>query len=329
MLKQTDRRGVARLAALAIPLALGLLGGAAAAAEFPSKRMTMLVGYPPGGTADRTARVLAEMMGKDLGQTIVVENKSGASQTIAGTALLNAEHDGHTVLVVAEIDFVSAVATAKGLNYKLSDFRTVCGTATTPYLGLVVRADSRFKTVDDVVAEAKAKPGSLSWATAGLGTGHFWTMELFRREAGVNILHVPYQGGGPAITALLGGQVELMGGSYALWRPQLQAGKVRALLIQGPNRLADLPGVPSYKDKGWLPALKQGWMRVLVAKGTPDAVVQRLSKSCEVIKTDAHAQKILRNGGADPVFFNAAEASKLAEQDENEILPLAKTARMQ
>ncbi|VTU46004.1 Bug family tripartite tricarboxylate transporter substrate binding protein [Variovorax sp. PBL-E5] len=324
----------ARRLALALPviaLSMALFGAmpATAAGEFPTKRITMLVGYPPGGTADRTARVLGEMMGKDLGQPVIVENKSGASQTIAGTALLAAEPDGHTMLVVAEIDFVSAVVTAKGLAYKLSDFKTVCGTATTPYLGLVVKADSRFKTVDDVVAEAKAKPGSLSWGTAGLGTGHFWTMELFRREAGVEILHVPYQGGGPAITALLGGQVDLMGGSYALWRPQLQAGKVRVLLIQGPNRLADLPGIPSYKDKGWLPALKQGWMRVLVSKRTPDAVVERLSKSCELIKTDAHAQKILRDGGAEPVFFSAAEATKLAQEDENEIIPLAKTAQMQ
>jgi tripartite-type tricarboxylate transporter receptor subunit TctC len=269
------------------------------------------------------------MMAKDLGQTIIVESKSGASQTIAGTAIQTAEPDGHTMLVVAEIDFVSTVVTAKNLNYKLADFKTVCGTATTPYLALVVRADSRFKTVDDVVAELKAKPGSLSWGTSGTGTGHFWTMELFSREAGVKVLHVPFQGGGPAITALLGGQVDLMGGTYALWVPQLKAGKVRALLVQGPNGIEDLPGVPNYKDKGWVPALKQGWMRVLVNKRTPDAVVARLSKACELLKTDAKAQKILRDGGAGPAFFSSEEAGRLAAEDESELLPLAKNAKME
>jgi tripartite-type tricarboxylate transporter receptor subunit TctC len=328
MLTSNTRLRFARIVVLAVPLTLGMLAAPAWAADFPSKRMTMLVGYPPGGTADRTARVLAEMMGKNLGQTIVVENKGGASQTIAGTAIQTADPDGHTMLVVAEIDFVSTVATAKNLNYKLSDFRTVCGTATTPYLALVVRTDSRFRTVDDVVAELKAKPDSLSWGTAGSGTGHFWTMELLRREAGVKILHVPFQGGGPAIIALLGGQVDLMGGTYALWRPLLQGGKARALLVQGPNRIDDLPGVPSYKDKGWMPALKQGWMRVIVHRRTPDAVVARLSKACEMIKTDTRAQSILRDGGAAPVFFNAEEADRLAREDESEILPLAKTATM-
>lgn len=325
------RRATARLAALALAISAfaALTASAALAAEFPSKPIKMLVGYPPGGTADRTARVLAEMMTKDLGQPVIVENKAGASQTIAGTAIQTADPDGHTMLVVAEIDFVSTVATAKNLNYKLSDFKTVCGTATTPYLALVVRADSRFKTVDDVVAELKSKPGSLSWGTAGTGTGHFWTMELFSREAGVKVLHVPFQGGGPAITALLGGQVDLMGGTYALWVPQLKAGKVRALLVQGPKGIEDLPGVPNYKDKGWLPALKQGWMRVLVNKRTPDAIVARLSKSCELLKTDGKAQKILRDGGAEPVFFNSQEATRLAHEDETELLPLAKNAKLE
>ncbi len=314
------------LAAIASAVLLATLCGGAAAQGFPSKRLVMYVGYPPGGTADRTARVLAEMMGKDLKQVIVVENKGGASQSIAGAAIQSAEPDGHTLLVVAEIDFVSKVATDKQLKYKLSDFRTVCGTATTPYLGVVVRADARWKNIDELIAELKAKPGSLSWGTAGAATGHFWTMELFRREAGVNVLHVPYQGGGPAITALLGGQIDLMGGTYALWAPQLKGGKVRALLIQGPNRMAELPGIPSYKDKGWMPALKQGWMRVLVNAKTPDAVVDRLAKSCENLKTDKHAQDILRQGGADPVYFSPAEATRLAAEDEAEILPLAKTA---
>lgn len=296
---------------------------ATAAGEYPNKHITMMVGYPPGGTADRTARVLADVMGKELGQPVVVENRGGASQTIAGSAVARAQPDGYTILLIAEIDFTSAVINSKNISYKLSDFRSVCGTATSPYVGLAVRADSRFKTVQEVVAALKAKPGSLSWGTGGYDTGHYWTMELFRREAGVDVLHVPYQGGGPAVQALVSGQVDLMGGSYALVRPLIAAGTIRALLVQGPNRIADLPGVPSYKDMGWTPALKLGWMHILVPKQTPDAVVQRLTKSCSMIQSDQRAQKALRDGGAEPVFLDANQAHQMASNGEKELRSVA------
>ena len=299
---------------------------AVSAANFPSKPLTIYVGYPPGGTADRTARILAEMMSRELKQPVIVENRNGASQTIAAHTLLQAAPDGHSLLVVAEIDFASKVSTDKTLAFHLSDFRSVCGTATTPYLGVVVRKDARWKTIDDLVAELKAKPGSLSWGTAGYATGHFWAMEMLQREAGVKVLHVPYQGGGPAITALLGGQIDLMGGTYALWSSLLRSGQVRALVVQGPERIQDLPGVPSYADKGWSPALKQGWMRVLVPRKTPDAAVATLAKACEALTTDKRAQDALRLGGADPVYMSPEEASKHAADDEAEIARLSLTA---
>lgn len=312
-----------RIFALAVPALLALWAPLALGESFPSRPLTMYVGYPPGGTADRTARVLAQMMGRELKQSVVVQNKSGAEQEIAANAVFQAPADGYSILAVAEVDFLSKVSLDKNLKFKLADFTSVCGTATTPYVGAVVRADSRWKTIDDLVAELKAKPNSLSWGTAGEDTGHYWTMEMFQREAGVKVLHIPYRGGGPAITALLGGQIDLMGGTYALWSPLLKAGKVRALIIQGAEKIKSLPGVPTYADKGWFPGLKLGWQRLLVRKGTPAPVLHKLVKACEALKTDAHAQDILRAGGADPVYLGPMEATKQAAEDEKIISALA------
>lgn len=301
---------------------------AARAGSYPDRRLTMYVGYPPGGTADRTARVLSDLMEHALGQSVVVENRGGASQMIAARALQQAPADGYSLLVVAEVDFTSRVITEKNLGFDLNDFTSVCGTATTPYLVGVVRADARWKTMGDVVKELKAKPGSLSWGTIGAATGQYWTMEMLQHEAGVQVQQIPYLGGGPAITALLGGQIDFMGGTYALWRPLIASGKVRVLAIQGDSPIAALPGVPTFAQMHWSPDLRLGWMRMLVRRGTPAPVLDKLVHACEALKSDAHAQEILRNGGADPVYLGPRQAARQAGEDARVIVRLARQSSL-
>lgn len=309
------------LAKRSLATAAALLAGvwaASAAAQFPERVVSIYVGYPPGGTADRTARVLAPVMERNLKQTVIVENKPGATQVVAARAALAAKPDGHTMLLVAEVDFVAKMLSDTSLGFGAGNFTSVCGTSFTPYF-MVMRPDAPWKTVDELVAHLKKNPTSLTYGSIGLGSGHHMVMEFFQQQAGVKFTHVPYQGGGPVVAAMLGGQIDTGGGTWGLWRAQVLAGKVKPLIVLGRERMQELPDVPSFGEKGYSTGMSRGWIRLLVRKETPSATVAKLAEACEGLKRDTAAQEALRKSGLDPQLLGPAETARLAGEDEEAI----------
>jgi len=306
-----------RIVFAAVLFAAGLWSQAAIA-QFPERHLTLYVGYPPGGTADRTARVLGPVMERELKQKVVVENRPGATQVVAARATLAAKPDGHTVLLVAEVDFVAKVLRESDLGVSLADFASVCGTSFTPYF-LVVKANAPWVDVDEVIAHLKKNPGSLTYGSAGTNSGHHMVLAFFEKQAGVTLTHVPHQGGGPVITAMLGGHIDTGGGTWGLWRAQVDAGKVKPLIVLGGERMKELPATPSFRDKGFSTSMSRGWIRLIVRKDTPAAIVGQLSRACEGLTRDATAQDLLRKSGLEPAFVGAEETARLAAEDETTI----------
>lgn len=283
--------------------------------QFPDRGVSIYVGYPPGGTADRTARVLAPIMERALKQTVIVENKPGATQVVAARATLGAKPDGHTVLLVAEVDFVAKLVGDTSLGFGLGEFASVCGTSFTPYF-MVMRPNAPWKNVDELVAHMKKNPESVTYGSIGIGSGHHMVMEYFQQQAGVKFTHVPHQGGGPVVAAMLGGQLDTGGGTWGLWRTQVLAGKVKPLIVLGDKRTLDLPDVPSFREKGYQSGMARGWIRLLVRKETPAAAVAKLAEACAGLKIDTVSQEALRKSGLEPLLLGPAETARLASEDE-------------
>jgi tripartite-type tricarboxylate transporter receptor subunit TctC len=239
------RRTIAALSAL---LAFG-----AQAQEYPTKPISMIVAFPPGGVAELVGRPLAASMERTLGQPVLIINRPGAGGAVGTTAAAKAAPDGYTILMTLSsisIFPVSDPLEGKPAPYQLSDFMPIALVTADPTV-LVVRADSAYKTVQDFVAAAKANPGKINYSSSGIyGTLHV-AMEMFAGAAGIQLFHVPYQGGGPAVTALLGGQVEALASGPAAAVGQIKAGKMRALAGWGAQRLALMPELPTFKELGY------------------------------------------------------------------------------
>lgn len=296
----------------------------AAWAQFPERVVSIYVGYPPGGTADRTARVLAPIMERTLKQTVIVENKPGATQVVAARAALGAKPDGHTVLLVAEVDFVAKLVGDGSLGFGLGDFASVCGTSFTPYF-MVMRPNAPWKSIDELVAHLKKNPESVTYGSIGFGSGHHMVMEFFQQQAGVKFTHVPHQGGGPVVAAMLGGHLDTGGGTWGLWRAQVLAGKVKPLIVLGGSRMPELPDVPSFGEKGYQTGMARGWIRLLVRKETPAAAVAKLAEACAGLKRDTAAQEALNKSGLEPLLLGPGETARLAREDEAAIRGFLKT----
>jgi tripartite-type tricarboxylate transporter receptor subunit TctC len=297
---------------------IAVLWSSLAIAQFPDRNITILVGYPPGGTADRTARVLAPVFERELKQRVIVENRAGGAQIAAARAVLSAKPDGHTLFLVAEVDFVGKLIRDTNLGVNVKDFASVCGTSFTPYI-LVIRKDAPWNSVDEVIAHLKKNPESLTFGSSGINGGHHIILDFFQQQAGVKILHVPHQGGGPVIAAMLGGQIDLSGGTWGLWRAQVESSKVRPLAVLGAERMKELPTIPSFREKGFSTAMSRGWSRFIVHKDTPPAIINQLSRACEGLTRDQAAQDLLRKSGLDPLFLGASETTRLAAEDETAV----------
>src|SRR4051812_32056684 len=297
----------AAVAAVAM-LAVSGVADLASAQSFPSKPVRILVPYPAGGAVDVLARTLGDVVSKTWGQPVVVENRPGAGGVIASQALAAAPPDGHTLIVVA-----SGHATNPFLYPSLpydtfKDFSAISLLASSPNI-LLVRADSPFKTLADVIAQAKAKPGSLSFAHAGTGTSTHLAGELLKSLAKVDILAVPYKGGAPAINDLLGGQIPMSFNNGPESVGQLQAGTVRALAVTTAARAPFLPDVPSMAET--VPGYDtEVWWGLLGPGGMPAEVVAKLSRDfVAALNTDAVQERLKKLGslpiGSSPRQFDA------------------------
>jgi tripartite-type tricarboxylate transporter receptor subunit TctC len=277
IVRSMTRRDVARLVAGA---AAGLVASPRVShAAFPERTLRIMVGFGPGGTVDTIARILANAIGPLLGQTMIVENRPGASASIAANVVVQSAPDGHTLLFGV---FSHAVAPALvRLNYDtLKDLTAVSQVASVP-LFMFAAEKSAYRSVADVVDAAKAAPGTVTYASGGVGSSAHLAAELFARRAGISLVHVPYRGGGQTVQSLLSGEVALMWDTpQPGTRSFVEEGKLRALTVMSGKRLPSFPEVPAISELGLGDGLEvQAWQGVLVRSGTPPAIVDALYRA--------------------------------------------------
>lgn len=292
----------------AVLAVLMAIGSAAAQSSFPAKPVHVLVPYAAGGAVDILARTLGDAVSKQWGQTVVVENRPGAGGMIASQALVASPPDGYTVMVVASGHPTNPFLYPKLPYDTFNDFTPISLLASSPNI-LLVRADSPYRTLADVIAAAKAKPGSLSFGHAGTGTSQHLAGMLFKSMAKIDIEPIPYKGGAPAINDLLGGQIPLSFNNGPEAAGQLQAGTVRALAVTTATRASFLPDVPSIGET--VPGYDtEVWWGLLGPRGLPPELVEKLAHDfVAALNTEDVKQRLAKLGaspiGSTPQVFDA------------------------
>ncbi len=283
---------------------------------YPSKPITMIVPFPPGGVADIVGRPLAATMENTLRQPVVIVNRTGAGGAVGMAAAAKSAPDGYTILMTLSsisIFPVSDRISGKTPPYELRDFTPIALVSADPTV-LVVRADGPYKTLKEFVEFAKANPGKINYSSSGVyGTLHV-AMEIFANAAGIKLFHVPYQGGGPAVTALLGGQVEALASGPAAAIGQIKGGKMRALASWGTERLKLLPEIPTFKELGY-DAEFYIWSGVVAPAGTPAPVLGRLREAVREAANSADFRNAMDKVSTPVSYLDAPEFQKYWERD--------------
>ncbi|WP_454727369.1 MULTISPECIES: tripartite tricarboxylate transporter substrate binding protein [Cupriavidus] len=291
-----------RLLAAAAALAAGLLcaGTPALADTWPAKPIQLLIPYPPGGSADLLARPVAAKLQERLGQPVVLDYRPGAGGTIASQQLARARPDGYTLIVVLAAHAINASLYPKLPYDTRKDFAPVSLVANLPLI-LAGSASLKAKTVPELIAQARAEPGKLTFGSAGNGnTGHL-AGELFDSLAGVKMTHVPYKGSSQVVNAMLAGEVQLTFDSISTTMPHVRSGRLHALAVTSGKRATLAPEVPTLAEAG-VPGFDiNGWYAVLAPAGTPPAIVERLSKDIAAVLTQPELRANLAANGYEPV----------------------------
>ncbi len=290
---------------LLISLLAALLALPAEAQNYPSRPVRILVGFAPGGGVDISARLLAARLSDYLGEQFIVDNKPGAGTNIAAAEAAKSTPDGYTLFMNSPAVVINTALYAKP-PYQLSDFTGVSIFSATTNL-LVVPAAFEAKSVQDLVRIAKAKPGGLNYASAGQGTTQHLAAELFKLRTGTSIVHIPYKGSGPSMTALLAGEVQLSFINPVAAGAHVRAGKLRALAVTDSRRTEVMPEVPTMKEAGVEGVEVTLWYGLLAPAATPREVVEKLAGAVARAAKDPATREQLRKQGADPVGNTPAE----------------------
>ena len=313
----TKRQTLALLACALASATLPAANAQAPAASWPSKPIRWVVPFPPGGAMDAIARTLGEKAGKTLGQPFVIENKPGAGGNIGADFVAKQPGDGYTLMITS-----IGMATNKPLYGKLSydpikDFAPVSLLAVVPNVLVTNATQPDVKTAKDVIAAARKTPGKLTYASAGNGTSIHLAGEVFTSLAQVDMLHVPYKGSGPAVSDLLGGQVNYMFDSITSARPHIESGKLRALGLTTAKRSKTLPNVPTLAEAG-LPGYEVSpWFAVFMPAATPKDIVAKVNSALLEAMKDPDVVKRFETIGAEPVGSTPEEmAQHLARESE-------------
>lgn len=290
-----QRRHMIALAAGA--LALGA-GSAALAQAYPSKPIRLIVPFAAGGTTDIIARVVADPLGKALGQSVVVDNKGGAGGVIGATEAARAAPDGYTISMATVSTTAANPAINKSVPYNpVTDFVPIINIAATPNV-IVAHPSFPGKTYKDFLALLKKEPGKYSYASSGAGgIGHMQT-ELFKTLAGVSIVHIPYRGAGPALNDTVAGQVPLMFDNLPSALPFIQQKRLVPLVVAAPQRVAGLPDVPTFKEVGLEPVNRMAYYGLLAPKGTPKEVVDKLNAAVKKVLAEPAVKKRIEETGS-------------------------------
>jgi len=297
----------------------------AAQAPWPGRSITMIVPFPPGGLADLVARPVAEAMARDLGQAVVIENKAGAGGGIGMSYAAKAKPDGYTILlalssltVIPEAD----VLLGRAPMFALADLRPIARFTADPTV-LAVRTDAPWKTLKDFMDDAKKRPGAINFGSSGnYGTMHV-PMEILSQTAGVKMTHVPFTGAGPAVVALLGGQIDAISSGPATVLQHIKAGKLRVLAHWGNGRLAAMPDVPSIKDSGLNVEYAQ-WSGLFIPQATPEPIAQRLRAAAKFAAQDARVNEVIQTAGSPVQFQDSADFEKYVQADAKRMVDVVK-----
>jgi tripartite-type tricarboxylate transporter receptor subunit TctC len=294
-------------------LCIGLtgFGSAFAQANYPTKPIRFIVPFPPGGGTDILSRLVATKLTETLGWQIVVDNRGGAGGSIGLQAAAQAAPDGYTMVMGQTSNLAINPSLYSKLPYHpTKDFVPVTLVSASP-IALPVSAKSPHRTLGDIVAAAKAKPGHLTFGSPGSGTVAHLTGELFQRAAGIKWIHVPYKGAAQALPDLLGGRIDLYSGSLETAMPHMKAGTIRALAVTSLQRVPVVPEVPTVSESGFKGFEATTWFGILVAKGTPDAIVNRLTAEItKVLQLPDMKERMAASGGL-PVKTGPKEFSAL------------------
>jgi tripartite-type tricarboxylate transporter receptor subunit TctC len=299
---------------LLLALAAAALG--AQAQDYPTKPITMVNPFPPGGVVDVVGRPLAAVLEKSLKQPVIMVQKTGAGGAVGFAYAAKAPADGYTILMgLSSISIfpVSDRINGKTPPYELKEFAPIALVTADPTV-LVVRTDGPYKSAKDLIAAAKANPGKINYSSSGVyGTLHV-AMEIFANAAGIKLFHVPYQGGGPAVTALLGGQVEALASGPAAAIGQIKAGKMRALASWGTERLALLPDIPTFKELGY-DAEFYIWSGVFVPASTPAPIVNTLREAVRQAANSPEFKSAMEKVSTPVAYLDAPEFQKYWDKD--------------
>jgi tripartite-type tricarboxylate transporter receptor subunit TctC len=305
------RRHVLQMAAGAA--ALPAVSRFAWAQTYPARPVRLIIGYPPGGSADITARLIGQWLSDRLGQPFIIENRPGAGTNIATEAVVRAAPDGYTLLLVAPANAINATLYDK-LNYNfLRDIAPVAGIIRFPNV-VVVNPSVPVKTIPELIAYAKANPGKLNMASSGNGSTIHMSGELFKMMTGIDLVHVPYRGGAPALTDMIGGQVQVMFDNIPTSAEYVKTGKLRGLAVTGTTRSDVLPELPTVAD--FVPGYEaSAWYGLGAPKDTPAEIIGTLNKAVNAIIADPTAKARFADLGASLLPGSAADFGKLVAEE--------------
>ncbi|MBO1111172.1 Bug family tripartite tricarboxylate transporter substrate binding protein [Bordetella petrii] len=302
-----------RVSLFAAAAALSACAGLAQAA-YPERPITIISPFPAGGATDALTRILAERMSKALDQSIIVENKAGAGTTIGAAYVARAQPDGYTLLMATNSTLVTNRFLYKSLPYDPDGYAPVGMVGIGPLI-LLSNDKHGFKSTADVVAQAKQRPGSLTFATFGPGTSSHLAGELFKQEAGIDLLHVPFKGATQALPALINGDVDVFFDMVATGMPQVAAGKLKVFGITSKTRLPTLPEVPTLAEQGYPAFDLTAWFSFVAPKGTPADTLATLQQALAATLQDPQIRDKMLTMGIEP---RSGTAQELTQQIRNE-----------
>ncbi|HEY5636760.1 MAG TPA: tripartite tricarboxylate transporter substrate binding protein [Burkholderiales bacterium] len=294
---------------------LAFAGFVQAQGTFPSRAIAMVVGFAPGGGTDTSARIIAKKLGENLGQSVVVENKPGAGGNIAHDLVAKAAPDGHTILLGSVGPLTVAPHMFPKLPYHPQRDLAPITMAVTFTNVLVVQPSVPAKTLQEFVALAKAKPGTLTYGSSGIGGAGHLSGELLRLMAGIDIVHVPYKGGGPAMQDLLGGQIASIFATPISAGPHIKSGRIRAIAVTGPARTAFMPEVPTVAESGYAGYEAMNWYAFVAPARTPKEILARLHVELVKVLNAADVRAELAKHGMESIPGTPEELAKTIERE--------------
>lgn len=310
--------------ALAVPCTAAI-----AQAGYPTKPIRLIVAFPPGGSTDIIARLVGQKLSERLGQQVIIDNRGGAGGTIGTEIAARAAADGYTLTMGTTSTHVIAPAAYASVKYDpIKDFAPITLVASTPYL-LVLHPGVQAKSLKEFISLVKSQPGKLNYASAGTGSTTHLAMEMLKSAAGMDIVHVPYNGNGPAGTAVIGGQVQALFGSMPAVLPHARAGRVRPIAVGTAKRSSALPDVPTVAESGFPGFEVSLWLGFFAPKGTPEPVLKKLHGELSAIARSPEMKEQFERNGADPVTTSPAELSKLMKAELDKYSKVIKSAGIQ